>query len=160
MAKKKTRNALTYETLPALFTGICDAIRTKTGGSDPIPHQSIPDMIENIAGGSVTVLFNNIEQNKKRSSEFSFTATKTGNIYIAGYFDCGSNDGYADVLVNNVSVGSTGRKFVTWLRTRNECIFTYVIPVTENDSVKIEALATPAEINGMTYALLVLQEEE
>ena len=48
---KKTRSALTYETLPALFTGICDAIRTKTGGTDPINHQDIPESIANLPSG-------------------------------------------------------------------------------------------------------------
>ena len=50
MGRKKTRSALTYETLPALFKGICDAIRSKTGGSDPINHQDIPATIATIGG--------------------------------------------------------------------------------------------------------------
>lgn len=48
MAKKKNRNTLTYETLPALFTGICDAIRSKTGQIGLINHQNIPDAISEI----------------------------------------------------------------------------------------------------------------
>ena len=47
----KTRTTLTYETLPALFTGICNAIRTKTGGTDPINHQDIPESIANLPSG-------------------------------------------------------------------------------------------------------------
>lgn len=50
MARKKTRSTLTYETLPLLFKGICDAIRTKTGGTDPINHQDIPATIATIGG--------------------------------------------------------------------------------------------------------------
>ena len=47
----KTRTALTYETLPALFTGICDAIRAKTGATGNINHQDIPSAISNIPAG-------------------------------------------------------------------------------------------------------------
>ncbi len=54
----KTRTALTYETLPALFTGICDAIRTKTGGTDPINHQDIPGAIGNLVTGGAEILVN------------------------------------------------------------------------------------------------------
>lgn len=58
MARKSRRNTLTYETLPALFTGICDAIRTKTGGTDPINHQDIPSAIGGISTGTDVILAN------------------------------------------------------------------------------------------------------
>lgn len=61
MARKKTRNTLTYETLSALFTGICDAIRTKTGGTDPINHQDIPSAITNIPVGSDNLIRYTVE---------------------------------------------------------------------------------------------------
>lgn len=48
---KTTRSALTYETLPALFTGICDAIRAKNGTSAEINHQDIPSAIAAITTG-------------------------------------------------------------------------------------------------------------
>ena len=34
-----------YENVTTLFTGICDAIRTKDGTTEPIQHQDIPDRI-------------------------------------------------------------------------------------------------------------------
>ena len=49
---KNTRSALTYETLSALFTGICDAIRSKTGDSGLINHQDIPATIAAIPTGT------------------------------------------------------------------------------------------------------------
>lgn len=41
-----------YESLPALFTGICDAIRKKDGTTGLIAHQDIPGRISAISGGS------------------------------------------------------------------------------------------------------------
>ena len=49
---KKTRSALTYETLPALFEAICDAIRSKTGATGLINHQDIPATIDSISTGT------------------------------------------------------------------------------------------------------------
>jgi hypothetical protein len=39
---------MSYESVPALFTGICDAIREKDGTTALISHQDIPDRIRNI----------------------------------------------------------------------------------------------------------------
>jgi hypothetical protein len=39
---------MSYESVPALFTGICDAIREKDGTTALIPHQDIPDRIRTI----------------------------------------------------------------------------------------------------------------
>lgn len=57
MAKKKSRNVLTYDTLPALFTGICDAIRAKTGGTELINHQDIPEVISQIGSSGQKVIY-------------------------------------------------------------------------------------------------------
>lgn len=38
-----------YETVDALFTGICDAIREKDGTTALISHQEIPDRIESLS---------------------------------------------------------------------------------------------------------------
>lgn len=70
----KTRNALTYETLPALFTGICDAIRTKTGGTEAINHQDIPSVIETIGGGGGETHFTTT------ANPLSVTATMSGTL--------------------------------------------------------------------------------
>lgn len=34
-----------YQSLTELFTGICNAIRSKDGTTEPIQHQDIPDRI-------------------------------------------------------------------------------------------------------------------
>jgi hypothetical protein len=39
---------VSYESVPALFTGICDAIREKDDTTALIPHQDIPDRIRSI----------------------------------------------------------------------------------------------------------------
>lgn len=39
---------MSYESVSALFTGICDAIREKDGTTALIPHQDIPDRIRTI----------------------------------------------------------------------------------------------------------------
>ena len=41
-----------YETVDALFTGICDAIRDKDGTTEFINHQDIPERIAGISSGS------------------------------------------------------------------------------------------------------------
>ena len=76
----KTRNALTYETLPALFTGICDAIRTKTGGSDPINHQAIPDAISNISTGATVIGFDTVTAPAYTKVQKDYTMAKAGSL--------------------------------------------------------------------------------
>ena len=99
MAKgtKKTRDALTYETLPALFTGICDAIRTKTGEVGTINHQDIPATIAALptGGAGATVIHESGTWNQSAASVLKtitiekagklnmiFTATFLGSFYI------------------------------------------------------------------------------
>ena len=43
--------AFTYNSLKELFEAICDVIRAKTGKTDQIPHQNIPDEIDSIVTG-------------------------------------------------------------------------------------------------------------
>ena len=45
-----------YETVDALLTGICDAIREKDGTTALISHQDIPSRIAGISSGSETTL--------------------------------------------------------------------------------------------------------
>lgn len=44
--------AVTYKTLTEILSGVCNAIRAKTGGSDPINAQNIPDAITNLPAGA------------------------------------------------------------------------------------------------------------
>ena len=43
---------MAYETINDLMTGICDAIRTKEGSSEPIASQSIPTRIASLPTSS------------------------------------------------------------------------------------------------------------
>lgn len=44
---------MVYENLKDLMTGICDAVRSKEGSSELIPHQELPERISGIKSGSV-----------------------------------------------------------------------------------------------------------
>ena len=78
----KTRTTLTYETLPALFTGICDAIRSKTGGSDPINHQDIPATIANIPTSSGVNVYANKHTTGTLSESYTIEEAGTLNISL------------------------------------------------------------------------------
>ena len=84
--KKNTRDvSLTYETLPALFTGICDAIRAKTGGTDLINHQDIPSAIGDIPmGSSGSTVYANKALNPAGygSATDTFTITGAGTLTL------------------------------------------------------------------------------
>lgn len=45
-----------YDTIPALFTAICDAIRSKDKTAGKIPHQDIPERITAISGGKTNFM--------------------------------------------------------------------------------------------------------
>lgn len=98
----KTRTTLTYETLPALFTGICNAIRTKTGGTDPINHQDIPSVIETIGGGIDYTTINGGTAIAQNWTNQDFTAPADGLYFIIA---TQSNN---TTVTNNITVnGST-----------------------------------------------------
>lgn len=82
--KKNLRNTLTYETLPALFTGICDAIRTQTGASGQINHQDIPAEILAIQTGGDTIVAINesVSVAAYGSGSKSYTAEAAGTLNI------------------------------------------------------------------------------
>lgn len=83
MGRKKRQNDLTYDTLPALFTGICDAIRSKAGTVGLINHQDIPAAISNIPTGSGTEvldIFNGSISVPAAGAFKSYTMEKAGYI--------------------------------------------------------------------------------
>lgn len=110
MAKaKKTRNALTYETLPALFTGICDAIRTKTGGTDPINHQDIPASIENLpAGGGIDPTTQTAVSNGGTGLSVTITAAKSGLMVIIGSY---LNSNFPSVAPTSITVNGVAASY-------------------------------------------------
>lgn len=78
MGKKKNRDAsLTYETLPELFTGICDAIRSKDGTSAQINHQDIPDRISAIPTGAGSAVYVNDATTGDISENFTINEAGT-----------------------------------------------------------------------------------
>lgn len=79
---KKTRSALTYETLPALFTGICDAIRSKTGEVGAINHQDIPAAIANIPMSSGVNVYANKHTTGTLSESYTIEEAGTLNISL------------------------------------------------------------------------------
>ena len=111
MARKKTRNTLTYETLPALFTGICDAIRTKTGGTDPINHQDIPSAITNIPVGSDNLIRYSVEAiatyQSTRTIEVTMEESCNINVLIAQTSAYNPNDNKMGILKNGTEVSYT-----------------------------------------------------
>ena len=105
----KTRNALTYETLPALFTGICDAIRAKTGGTDPINHQDIPASITNLpAGGGIDPTTQTAISNGGTGLSVTITAAKSGLMVIIGSY---LNSNFPTVAATSITVNGTPAPF-------------------------------------------------
>lgn len=84
MGRKNTRSAdtLTYETLPELFTGICDALRTKTGGIDPINHQDIPSVITGLTSGEVIKEYASVSTSLNPSAQLTDITGKKGKLVV------------------------------------------------------------------------------
>ena len=138
--KKNTRNALTYETLPALFTGICDAIRTKTGGTDPINHQDIPTAIGTIPTGKsldVSTMTTPVVNNSY-SSAYSITAAKSGLLTVFGTY---LNADWGNVVASSVTVNGVAAPFsskkIASFGTANLTLGITCVKVTEGDAVVI-----------------------
>lgn len=136
----KTRTTLTYETLPALFTGICNAIRAKTGGTDPINHQDIPASIEAIPTGKaidVSTMTTPVVNNSY-SSAYSITAAKSGLLTVFGTY---LNADWNNVLASSVTINGTAATFSTkkiaGLGTANLTLGITCVKVTEGDVVVI-----------------------
>lgn len=78
---RRKRNALTYATLPALFTGICDAIRLKEGTTASINHQDIPAKITALPSGGDVFQF----YSESVICDDSITVSKAGKLYCMSY---------------------------------------------------------------------------
>ena len=151
MGKKKTRDALTYETLPELFTGICDAIREKTGSSATINHQDIPAQIAAIeTGGDVEIAFN------EKTAVPTYTAvTRTYTVQNAGKLrliaELGSEARFLTFKKNNDSVTPT----IAFEKSTqsNCCKVIENLTVAANDVITVEvasqAFATDVYIMGI-----------
>lgn len=141
--KKNTRNALTYETLPALFTGICDAIRTKTGGTDPINHQDIPNEIGLIPTGSTFENRTNaVGAGNQSASPYTITATQDGLLIIA--VTGNRTDKIGAITINDESVTALNTGVMTATNTY-QCIA--AVYVKANDVIKVSINQTNYSYN-------------
>lgn len=136
MAKKKTRNALTYETLPALFTGICDAIRSKTGGTSLIAHQEIPGIISDLAVAPTIAFDINSTTATVTDEAYTYTVTKGGSLY--GLMASVIYQREAKLYINDVEVTPTTTNTRNIASGSDARIKTYRgITVVANDVLKI-----------------------
>lgn len=154
MARKKTRNALTYPTLPALFTGICDAIRTKTGTVGTINHQDIPTAIGNISTGStVDVIYEYAKNNEPaHAANYNFineTMPDAGKckVHIAtGFINFSGNEG---VLKKN---GTTVSKTIDSYSSGYGFLY-YEFDVVKDDVI---TFSKPSSTNANTAVTIVV----
>lgn len=135
--RKNTRDvSLVYETLPELFTGICDAIRTKTGGSDPINHQDIPSAIGAIPTGSssITVIETHAKTSSNTPTSYTYTATGGDHIIvtISGTYVGSDTSG---VTLNGNSVTATSSDTASGSRNAVSCV--YEADVVANDIIVV-----------------------
>lgn len=128
MGKKKTRDALTYETLPELFTGICDAIRGKTGSSDPIAHQSIPEAITNLPSGGSELDLPDVTAESAvttYTNPITYTATEDGLLII--YTGESHTDSRATAVTINGETATFGTvALYEWFNMGHALTFVYV----------------------------------
>ena len=133
MARKSKRNTLTYETLPALFTGICDAIRSKTGEVGTINHQDIPTAIGNIpTGGSDELIFDGaINPPSYGSTSKTLTMEKSGDLIVIIQKDNSTSS--PSLTKNGTTVASTHKSVgsnETWAYYKRAVVATDVIVAT------------------------------
>lgn len=130
MARKKTKNALTYPTLPALFTGICNAIREKTGDIEPINHQDIPELISNISGaGGDVFTFNS----GNVICDESITVSEDGTLYALSWE---TNITNSFGIIKNSGAKTQG---TTRYNSGNQWCRYFVIPVNKGDVIRFKS---------------------
>lgn len=81
---------MAYETINDLMTGICDAIRTKEGSSEPIASQSIPTRIASLPTSSEG---NIIEEHLTDDSTYESYTKKFGNNLLGKIYNKITNTG-------------------------------------------------------------------
>ena len=155
MAKKtkKNRNTLTYDTLPALFTGICDAIRTQTGGSALINHQDIPVEILAIetGGDTITAINEVVSVAAYSSGSKSYTVEKAGTINIIAVA--------SGVSENQISLTKNGSGVTEYISFRNSAGTStvrsaYQLAVAENDVIAVNMSTASLAANCLILAIL------
>lgn len=150
--KKKTRNTLTYETLPALFTGICDAIRTQTGATEQINHQDIPAQILAIETGGDTIVGINeaFTVSAYSSGSKTYTVEKAGTINVIAV---GNGVGPNQLSITKNNAGVT--EYVSFSNSASNAMMrSAVISVAANDVISVNV--STASVTATLMALAIL----
>ena len=153
MAKRKNKkNTLTYDTLPALFEGICDAIRTQTGETGLISHQDIPDKILAIeTGGDTIVCINEAFTVAAYSSAAkTYTVEKAGTINVLAVGD--------GVGQNQLGIAKNGAGVTEYVSFKNSAgnamVRSAVITVAANDVISVNITTASVQASIMALAIL------
>ena len=150
---KKNRNTLTYETLPALFTGICDAIREKTGESSLINHQDIPAQIAAIqTGGDEIIALNDlVEVAAYSSGSKSYTVEQAGTLNLIAVAN-----GVGDNQLSLTKNGSGVTEFISFVGTSYTTVARSVhdLSVAANDVITISISTASVASNCLILAIL------
>lgn len=88
---------MAYNSLSELFKGICDAIRSKTGTTDKINHQDIPDRITAIVTGSTGVDTTITSNGADASHILSGKKAWVNNTLLTGTHVCEVSEGVTDI---------------------------------------------------------------
>ena len=121
MGKRNTKsgNTLTYETLPELFTGICNAIRAKDGTSADINHQDIPAKIAAITTGTdLTTLTSGIGRTVTGEGSLSVTNGQRYLVFSMTYD--GTN---ANITLKLTQGGANQTPIATFVSSNNAIRF-------------------------------------
>lgn len=149
---RKKRNSLTYETLPALFKGICDSIRSKTGEVGTINHQDIPAKIAAIeTGGDTIVGINEVfTVPAYGSGSKSYTVEKDGTLNIMAVGN-GVGENQLSITKNGAGVS----EYVSFKNnTGSACIRSASISVTTGDVVSANYTTASLACPAMVLAIL------
>lgn len=149
---RKKRNSLTYETLPALFKGICDSIRSKTGEVGTINHQDIPAKIAAIETGGDTIVGINeaFSVPAYSSASKSYTVEKAGTINVVAV-----GDGVGQNQLGIAKNGSGVTEYVSFKNSAgNAMVRSAAITVAANDVISVNITTASVQANIMALAIL------
>lgn len=154
MAKRKNKkNALTYDTLPALFTGICDAIRTQTGEVGLISHQDIPDKILAIetGGDTITAINEVVTVAAYSSGSKSYTVEKAGTINIIAVAS-----GVGENQISLTKNGSGVSEYISFKNSAGNSTVrsAYQLAVAANDVIAVNMSTASVAANCLILAIL------
>ena len=138
-----TKYAIDSETL----TDIADAIRTKTGGTDPIATSNFASSISGISSDPMPDLVYMQSKNRTSSTEMTYTFTEAGKFQYYIYLSSDSQPATTDVVVY---INGTAETSTTLLNTYSS--FWYgEVTVSANDVISVSV--TSASNRGVQLYL-------